>query len=91
MGMVEKVARAMVAADSGPAGSALFEVHLREFGDGYRSAARAAIEAMREPTAVMAEAGLTVFSELDGACSSEFVLNEVHKAMIDAALKETNP
>ncbi len=39
----EKVARAMIAADSGPEGSKLFEIHWEEFADGYRKGADAAI------------------------------------------------
>ena len=43
----ERVARAMIAADSGPIGSALYEIHEREFGEGYASSADAALSALR--------------------------------------------
>ncbi len=82
MGMVEKVARAMVAADSGPEGSTLFAIHLREFGDGYRSAARAAIEAMREPSVAMQQVVSAQWGRRTWAQYDE---------VIDAALKETTP
>lgn len=54
--MIEKVARAMAANDSGPEGSSLFEIHWREFGRGYLDSAAVAIEAMREPTDEMLDA-----------------------------------
>ena len=55
--MVERVARAMVASDSGPEGSYLFDLHWSEFAEGYRKGARSAIEAMRFPTHEMVVAG----------------------------------
>jgi len=58
MSMIEKMARAMVAQDSGPEGSALFAIHWKEFGDGYLASARAALTALLEPTEGMVEAGL---------------------------------
>lgn len=44
--MIERVAKAMVVNDSGPEGSTLYDIHMSEFGDGYRDSARAAIEAI---------------------------------------------
>lgn len=46
--VVEAVARAMAEADSGPEGSTLFEIHMREFGIGYYDAATVAIEAYQK-------------------------------------------
>lgn len=43
--MVDRVARAMLAQDSGPEGSSLFDIHWNEFGEGYMQSARAAIQA----------------------------------------------
>jgi hypothetical protein len=79
MTMIERVARAMVAADSGPVGSILFDIHLAEFGDGYRKNARAAIVAMREPT----ECVLASVSASHG-----FRDASIYTPFIDAALKE---
>jgi hypothetical protein len=45
--LLEKVARAMAAKDSGPEGSVLFEIHWREFGEGYLSGAVAALAVAR--------------------------------------------
>ena len=45
--LVEKMARAMAAKDSGPEGSVLFEIHWREFGEGYLSGAVAALAVAR--------------------------------------------
>ena len=53
MNMIERVARALAASDSGPEGSKLFRIHWEEFEPGYMNSARAAIEAMMEPTPEM--------------------------------------
>lgn len=50
MTTVERMARAMAENDSGPEGSALFDIHWREFGEGYKSSALAALKALREPS-----------------------------------------
>lgn len=70
-GMVERVARAMSIADNG---HAFADVRVHH----YVPLARAAIEAMREPTEGMVDAGFgyTGYPE------------ETYKEMIDAALKE---
>ena len=47
----EAVARAMVAKDSGPEGSMLFDLHWREFGEGYLASADAAIAVALEEAA----------------------------------------
>ena len=78
--MIERVARAMVAADSGPEGSALFDFHWAEFGEGYMESARVAIAAMRKPTKSMLDAA-TPFADDDGPAT-------VWLTMIDAALSE---
>lgn len=81
--MIERVARAMAAKDSGPIGSILFDIHWREFGDGYISSALAAIEAMREPTEAMISAAWPLASEAERRrCVEDY------QDMIDAALKE---
>lgn len=94
--MIEKVARALAAKHYADRFSkAANDEHVNMNVDGnwpiFTDDAKVAIQAMREPSEKVLDAGLMVFCELDGVCSSEFVLNEVHKAMIDAALKETNP
>ncbi len=51
--------------------------------------ARAAIEAMREPTPEMVTAGVDRFSDLfQAGVGSEYLMTETAKAMIDAALAE---
>lgn len=75
--MVERVARAMAAADSGPEGSKLFEFHWAEFSEGYLSGAAIAIEAMRDLTEEMIVAG-----------SHGNDPQEVWSAMIGAALAD---
>jgi len=64
--LVKKMARAMAAKDSGPEGSVLFEIHWREFGEGYLSGAVAALavarpfiraEALEEAEDVVGEVG----------------------------------
>lgn len=47
-GMIERVALAMAAKDSGPEGSKLFGIHWDGFRDGYMSSALAAIEAISQ-------------------------------------------
>lgn len=58
--LIEAMARAMAAGDSGPEGSALFDIHWAEFGDGYTKGAHAALavvrEAMEEPSDAMVDA-----------------------------------
>lgn len=83
MKMIERVARAMVAEDSGPEGSMLFDLHWKEFGEGYTCSARAAIEAMLNPTDAMIEAGVN--AEYGGTLGSRAA--NCFNAMIDAALE----
>ena len=47
----ERVARAMVAKDSGPEGSLLFKLHWQEFAEGYLTSADAAIAIVLEEAA----------------------------------------
>lgn len=47
MTLREKVARAMAAKDSGPEGSPLFDIHWREFSDGYLASTDAALSLIR--------------------------------------------
>lgn len=88
MNMVEKVARAMAARDSGPEGSSLFKTHWGEFGDGYKESARTAIEAMREPTEQMVLPGFDALMELDARTGEDYGIESIWRAMIDAALSE---
>ena len=80
--MIERVARAIAALDPEQAGqidnSEMGEYFWEKYRDHYMALARAAIEAMREPTRAMHEAGL----ETTGMPSNTF------RDMIDAALKE---
>lgn len=49
--------------------------------------ARKAIEAMREPTLGMVEAGFAVLEDLDGVVMKSALVQRVCQAMIDEALK----
>lgn len=82
MNMIERVARAMVAADSGPEGSTLFDIHWEEFGEGYMAGARVAIEAMREPTDEMLDCGV----DADDGMTHPDTVVDIYQAMINAAL-----
>jgi len=86
--MIERVARAMAAKDSGPEGSELFGIHWDEFGDGYVESARAAIEAMREPTEEMERLGTITLDTclIDDPCGR--AAEHVWADMIQAALSQ---
>lgn len=89
--MIERVAKAIVAGDSGPEGSVLFDIHWREFGDGYMKGARTAIEAMREPTDAMVHAGVDAnhtLEAIEGYPEYPESCANIYRAMIDAALNE---
>lgn len=66
MNMREKMARAMAVADSGPEGSALFDIHWQEFGDGYLSGVDASLTALMEPTEGMKDARFRVLGRGGG-------------------------
>jgi len=51
----ERVAKAMVAKDSGPEGSLLFKLHWQEFAEGYLTSADAAIAIVLEEAAKVAD------------------------------------
>lgn len=76
--MIERVARAICEADM-EAFDGMEELYLAQ--------ARAAIEAMREPTEAMTFAGMRAAEKVGGAISSTEV-NSVLTAFIDAALNE---
>lgn len=83
MNMIEKVARAMAASDSGPIGSTSFEFHWAEVGHEYMHNAKAAIEAMRDPTEAMTTAGVEAWRNHYLSPVTQW------RAMIDAALTES--
>lgn len=89
-GMIDRVARAMAAKDSGPQGSALFDIHWKEFGAGYVESARAAIEAMREPTDAFLAALASRMHDAQFSRSGEDypVARNFLRALVDAALAE---
>ncbi len=75
--LVERVARAMFVVESDdPDDPGVWEYAA----ENYRALARAAIEAMREPTEAMIDAG-AIYADCNGA-------HGAWQAMIDAALKE---
>jgi len=82
--MIERVAKAMAANDSGPEGSRLFDIHWGEFGGGYMESARAAIEAMREPTD-----GMVLLGMLAGEGPEFADPDETWRTMIGFILKES--
>lgn len=83
--IVERVARAMVADESGPEGSRLFDIHWQEFGEAYTKSARVAIEAMREPTEAMQTAGNAVEDPRPATSGPDAVW--IWREMVSAALK----
>lgn len=101
MGMIEKVARAIRAADMAHAGVddwPAWESANGEWKDVYRLRARAAIEAMREPTEEMIDAGIEAKMKLYERLEAEgkntriiVVANHpagtIYEAMIDKALE----
>lgn len=54
----------------------------------YEDQARAAIEAMREPTGAMVASGLNSDAWADAEGGATAILTSTYSAMIDAALKE---
>lgn len=105
--MIERVARAMYAADEeialdSPSVEYWFSGQNRETkftADGYRTLARAAFAALREPTRAMVDAGdAALADQIDSDRDSRTdevsstirsgAQTEVFRAMIDAALKE---
>lgn len=88
--MIERVARAMYADTNGRADKWREEEPLTK--DVYRSNARAAIEAMREPTEAMTFKGMYKFAEAYENSNPRGVgqceIDQVWQAMIEAALSE---
>lgn len=95
--MIEKVAKAIAVADLNASAKSLPDVPMETMAeyvrlaveDGhYQAMARAAIEAMREPTDAMLDDGRDRANDyLDCGCySSQETVGECWKAMIDAAL-----
>ncbi|WP_420961145.1 hypothetical protein [Brucella sp. IR073] len=78
--LVERVARMMAENDSGPEGSALFDIHWTEFGEGYKASARVAIAEIRaaldEPTEAMLAAARRINHATDA---------EIWRAMLAAS------
>lgn len=89
--MIERVAKAMQADDGSPCISRL-KFDLCRSGDGCicRSLARAAIEAMREPTLDMIEEGAFVSHDGDDIVGRSRA-KVCYRAMIDQALAELGP
>lgn len=89
--MVERVAQAIALASNGGTWDDWYNDEQREF---HRKRARAAIEAMREPTEDMWKAGLATghvggIGDNGGLEPNDFDPEEVWPAMIDAALADT--
>lgn len=59
----------------------------------HRAEARAAIEAMREPTDAMCEAGAIYYHDnyQEGRAKEQTTAQPIWEAMVDAALKESEP
>lgn len=90
MTMIEKMALAMAVADSGPEGSGLFNIHWTEFREGYKSSARAALEALLEPNEAMVEAGECgpYPNDEEHPGFGDPMPRQIYKAMIQAALEK---
>jgi len=87
MTMVERVARAIYEGRNG-VGAVAWAHRQDGYKDPYRADARAAIEAMREPTPEMAVAGFVAdaFRTPMARLEADFEPKAVHRAMVDAAL-----
>ena len=83
--MVERVARSLYHAHSR---NKPYDILQPEFQRQYEKQARAAIEAMREPTEAMEEAGFQAGHEGDGEWEYASPAS-TYTAMIDAALSQT--
>lgn len=46
--LIEECTEALVEMDSGPKGSRLFDIHMSEFGSGYRGSASCVLEVLRK-------------------------------------------
>lgn len=80
MDMIERVARAICASEP-----AIEEIHSFEFHKAaYIAAARAVVEAMREPTDAMVDNGLDAPNDFQHGRKTVL---EIYEAMINAALK----
>lgn len=99
--MIEKIARAIC--DAGREDDPQFDLMSAQVKESYRHEARAAIEAMREPSKAMVEAGDTALENVtdsdwdsgadgNGHNSHEWIISgaqtEIYQAMIDSALSE---
>lgn len=87
--MIERVARAMhdLCQAQTPTQGATWENSYPEARDQLRQLARAAVEAMREPTEAMKEAGISRAVDLiEAFTSTDYVADETWAAVIDAAL-----
>lgn len=84
--MVERVARAIAVAGNGGTWDDWYSEDQKEF---HRRRARAAIEAMREPTKAMVKAGTISWDPMDGSpIRPMFDPKRPYEAMIDTALNE---
>lgn len=93
MSMVEKVARAIYEATPFPNTEGPYEAQTDEYRRMCKVLARAAIEALREPTEEMANEGMNAGTDADdpyepGNMSSATI--PIWQAMLDAALKEAD-
>jgi hypothetical protein len=82
----ERVARAMIAKDSGPEGSLLFKFHWQEFAEGYLTSADAAIAIVLEEAAKVADEIKVKYPMDDGDYGHNGALEEAAAAI--RALKD---
>lgn len=88
--MVEKVARAICDAGQGQWRKPPYnELHTDALNNHWRHKARAAIEAMREPSEAMVKAGYDAFMAWDARTGDDLGMEIIWRAMIDAALSDT--
>lgn len=89
--MVEKMARAIARGDLGPDIPVDMDAHMRHVREHYHALARAALEAMREPTEGMVEAAIRLYRHGNTEQFNNIMRDTVREyfaAAIDAALKE---
>lgn len=87
-GMIERVARAIALASLDPETREAVDPDRWEVADSYHDLARAAIEAMREPTENMLDFGACYEDQDHDIFDEGDISRDVWRAMIDAALSE---
>lgn len=86
--VLQEMVKAMIEVDSGPVGSALFDIHYNEFHDGYEKTLRAALHRL---SAMSGNVNLIVAAqdsfENDGLGVNPYIIEHALEAIIAEILK----